>query len=151
MKAPRTPVQSYALVVGAILVIGGLIALVTGSTDFGTVSGGAGQNFIIWNVSGWETILYMGLGALGVLSANRVENARTFALTSGLVFAAMAIWGWIDGDDVVSIFAIDTTDNITYSILGAAGLLLGMTPKPLQGKVGLRPANRGHGGHTTQA
>lgn len=144
MEAPRTPAQWYALVVGAVLGAAGVIALVTGSTDFGTVSGGAGQNFIIWNVSGWETILYMALGAFGLFSAARVDAARTFALFSGVIFAAMAVWGFIDGNDVASIFAVDTTDNITYAILGGLGLILGLAPESAQRKAGLGSP---HGGH----
>ena len=144
MEAPRTPAQWYATVVGAVLAAAGVIALITGSTDFGTVSGGAGQNFIIWNVSGWETILYMGVGALGLLSAGRVDAARSFALVSGAIFAAMAVWGFIDGDDVASIFAVDTTDNITYAILGALGLVVGLAPESVQRKAGLGSP---HGGH----
>ena len=151
MEAARTPAQWFALVVGAILAVGGLIALVTGSTDFGTVSGGAGRNFIIWDVSGWETILYMVVGVLGMLAARRVDHAREFALAGGVLFAAMAIWGFIDGDDVAGIFAIDTTDNITYAVLGVVGLVLGLTPDAVQRKAGLGLADRGSGGHASHA
>jgi len=145
VEAPRTPAQWYAMLVGAVLAAAGVIALITGSTDFGTVAAGAGQNFIIWNVSGWETILYMGLGGVGILAASRVDGARSFALLSGAVFAAMAVWGFIDGDDVASIFAVDTTDNITYAALGALGLVIGLAPESVQRKAGLGSP---HGGHT---
>ena len=135
-ETSRTPAQWFALLVGALLAVGGLIALVTGSTDFGTVSGGAGRNFIIWDVSGWETVLYMVVGVAGIVAATRVDTARTFALVSGLLFAAMAIWGFIDGDDVAGIFAIDTTDNITYAVLAAVGLVLGLMPEAVQRNIG---------------
>jgi hypothetical protein len=147
----RTPTQWYALIIGAVLAVGGLLALITGSTDFGTVSGGAGRNFIIWNVSGWETILYMGVGVLGIVMAGRVPTARMFALGSGALFAAMAIWGFIDGNDVASIFAIDTTDNITYVVLAAVGLALGLAPESMQRKAGLGSRHGWRGGPSTQA
>jgi hypothetical protein len=151
MDAARTPAQWFALVIGAILAVGGLIALLTGSTDFGTVAGGAGRNFIIWNVSGWETILYMLLGVSGMLAASRVGAARSFALVTGAIFAAMAIWGFIDGKDVVGIFAVDTTDNITYAVLGVVGLVLGLAPETVQHKAGAGLAQRGQGGHASHA
>jgi hypothetical protein len=56
-------VQWFALLIGAALVAAGVLALIAGSTNFGTVSGGAGEDFIIWRMSGWETGLYMATGA----------------------------------------------------------------------------------------
>jgi len=78
----------------------------------------------------------MVVGVVGIVAAGRVEAARTFALTAGLLFAAMAIWGFIDGDDVAGIFAIDTTDNISYAVLAAVGLVLGLTPETVQRNIG---------------
>ncbi len=137
MEAPRTPAQWYSLLIGAALAAGGVLALLTGSTNFGSVSSGAGQEFIIWQVSGWETILYMATGALGILAASRVDAARTFALSVGVVYAAIAVWGFIDGNSVASIFAVDTTDNITYAAVGGLGLALAAMPESVQRTAGV--------------
>lgn len=145
MEAPKTPAQWFSMVIGAILVGGGVVALLTGSNNFGTVSDGAGEEFILWQVSGWETILYMGMGALGIFMAARVDTARTFALLAGAVFAAMAGWGWIEGDNsVAQIFAVDTTDNITHAAIGGLGILTAMLPASLQRKAGVGEHRHGH-------
>ena len=137
MEAPRTPAQWFATLVGAGLIAGGVLALVTGSTDFGTVSSGTGHEFIIWRVSGWETILYMATGVIGLMAAARVDAARSFGLTAGLVFAAIAIWGFIDGNDVVSLFAVNTADNVTHAAIGGLGLLAGLASESVQRQVGV--------------
>lgn len=146
----RTPAQWFGLIVGALMVAAGVLALIAGSTNFGSVSGGAGENFVIWRVSGWETVLYVVFGLLGILSAARAASARSFALTLGLLFAVIAVWGFADGESVASVFAVDTTDNITYAVLGAAGLLIGLMPDPMQGARDVPPHHTG-GGHPTRA
>ncbi len=142
MEAPKKPVQLFATAIGVFLIPLGLLALIFGSTNFGTVSGGAGQEFIIWQVSGWETILYMATGAIGLLAAARLDTARTFALVAGIGYAAMAVWGFIDGNDVIGLFAVDTTDNITYAAIGGLGLLLGAMPEAAQERSSLSADER---------
>jgi len=144
MEAPRTPAQWFAVLVGAALTAAGVLALLTGSTNFGTVSSGAGHEFIIWNVSGWETILYMGMGAFGLLMAGRVDAARSFCLIAGAVFAAIAAWGFIEGSSVAAIFAVDTTDNITHAAIGGLGLMLGLMPEPAQRRAGIGSPHAQH-------
>jgi hypothetical protein len=48
MEAHRTPAQWFALLTGAVLGAAGVLALILGSTNFATVSDGAGEEFIIW-------------------------------------------------------------------------------------------------------
>ena len=47
----------------------------------------------------------------------------------GLFFAVAAIWGFIDGNDVVGLVVADTTNNITHAILAALGLVTGLMPR----------------------
>jgi hypothetical protein len=58
----------------------------------------------------------------------RLASARSFALFAGVVFAVFAVWGFIDGDNVMSIFAADTTNNITHAILAVLGFAVGLMP-----------------------
>lgn len=146
MEAPRTPAQWYALLIGAALVAVGVLALIFGSTDFGTVSAASGEEFILWRVNGWETVLYMATGALGLLAAARVDSARSFALVAGIVYAAIAVWGFIDGNSVASLFAVDTTDNISHAVIGGLGLVLGLLPESMQRTVGFGHRH-GHPSH----
>ena len=133
LERPDTPAQWYAAVAGLFLVALGVLALIIAGVNFGSVGSVANQpQFIIWAVSGWTTILWIAMGAFGLFSLPRLDSARTYALIAGLVFAAYAIWGFIDGNNVASIFAADTTDNITHAILGGLGLLVALTPRGAQ-------------------
>jgi hypothetical protein len=97
----------------------------------------------------------MATGALGLFAASRVGAARMFALTAGVVFAVMAVWRFIDGEAVASIFAVDTTDNISYAAIAGVGLVLGLMPESAHRKAGIRHVDRGAeargGGRPTQA
>lgn len=125
MRLFKDPAQTFALIAGALLLSAGVVALGTGSMNFGTVADGAGKDLLIWQVSGWETILYLAVGTLGLMAASRPRTARLFALAAGYVFVALAVYGLVDGNDVVSIFAVGTADKLTYLALGLAGLLVG--------------------------
>ncbi len=147
MEAPRTPAQWFAVVAGVVLIPFGVLALVLGSTNFGPVGITGGEQFLLWRVSGWETILYMASGALGLVAASRVDGARMYALLAGLVYAAIAVWGFIDGNSVINLLAVDTTDNISHAVIGGLGMLMASLPEPAQRRVGIghdsgRPSGR---------
>lgn len=148
MEQPRTPVQLYALIGGALLLLIGVLALVTHGLRFGTTSSAPGDDFVIWRMNGWDTVAYMALGALGVFMASRVDGARTYAMVAGVLLVAAAVWGFIDGDGVAGIFAVDTTDNIFNAALGGLGLLAAFPPESMQRRAGVG-ATRGdrHASH----
>jgi hypothetical protein len=137
VEKPRTPAQMWAGVAGAFLVAVGVLSLVLTGPSFGAVNDTNGQDFLIWTVSGWLTILWMAVGALGLFAMSRVDGARLWALFSGVLFAAMAIWGFIDGTRVAAIFATDTADNITHAVLALVGLGVGLVPEGLQRQAGI--------------
>lgn len=133
LERPDTPAQWYALVAGLFLLALGILSLVLKGVSFGTVGPLSGQpEFLIWSVSGWATILWIVAGAVGLLAAGRLDTARDFAVCAGIVFAAAAIWGFIDGNDVVGLVPADTTNNVTHAVLGALGLLVAALPRSTQ-------------------
>jgi len=144
MEAQRTPAQWFALVAGLFLAALGLLSLVTNGLAFGETSDPA--EFLIWQVSGWNTILWMAMGALGVFASGRVDGARSYGILSAVVFGVLAVWGFVDaGVDTMGIFAIGTVGNITHAIIAGAGLMVAMTPERTQRAAGFgRP--RSHAG-----
>ncbi len=147
MEAPRTPAQWSATLLGAVLLALGVLALILGSTNFGVADRINAEEILIWRVSGWETILYIATGALGLVMASRVDSARTYSLVAGIAYAAFAVWGFIDGNDVFGLLAVDTTDNISYAVIGGLGLVAGSLPESAQRGAGVggdrsRPGTR---------
>ncbi len=132
-ERPDTPAQTYAAVAGMFLLALGILSLIIEGVDFGTVGPVSGQpEFLIWSVSGWTTIFWIAMGAIGVISAVRLDTARSYAVFAGVVFAAVAIWGFIDGNDVVGLLTADTTNNITHAVLGGLGLIVAALPRDVQ-------------------
>lgn len=147
MEAPKTPVQWFAMVAGGVMLAIGVLALIFGSTGFGGVDSGSGQDFLIWRMNGWDSLLYIVTGAAGLFAASRVDSARMFALTAGIVYAVMAVWGFIDGGSVFGLFAVDTTVNITNAIVAALGLTLGIPSESIQREAGYESHHPGGATH----
>lgn len=88
-----SPARLYAAVVGALLVVLGILGFFY-DASFGELDAyeealGALQ------VNGWVNLFYLAAGALGVLAASAA--ARPYALAAGVLFTALAIVGWGTG------------------------------------------------------
>jgi hypothetical protein len=133
LEPPDTPAQSYAVIVGIFLIALGVLSLVIEPVNFDGVGPVAAQpEFLIWSVSGWTTIFWLVVGGIGLVSAARLDSARSFALGAGIVMAVAAVWGFIDGNDVAGIITADTTNNITHAVIGGLGLLVAALPRSTQ-------------------
>jgi len=89
MEVP-SPARLYAGLAGAALLLLGILGFFY-TASFGELDGyeealGALQ------VNGWLNLLYVFVGAIGLLVAG--VSSRTYSLAIGLLFIAMAIVGW---------------------------------------------------------
>ena len=100
--ATSTPARLYCTLVGAALVIGGIIGFFY-SSGFGTgtadVAADTDEVFGLLAVNGWHNLVHLALGLLGLYAAGRF--ARTYALAVGLLYIVLAIWGLADTDNVI--------------------------------------------------
>jgi len=145
MEAQRPPAQWYALLVGVFLVALGVLSLVTNGLSFSSAS--HPSEFVIWKVNGWDTILWMAMGALGILASARLEAARSYGMFAAIVFAVLAVWGFIDsGYSTMGIFALGTAGNITHAVLAVVGAMAAMAPETVQRSVAARRADQPHAG-----
>jgi hypothetical protein len=132
-ERPDTPAQTYAGLTGVFLLGLGILALVFTPAGFDAVDITADEpEFLVWSVNGWTAVFWIALGALGLLSAPRLASARMYALSAGLLFAAAAMWGFLDGENVAGVLVASTANNLTHAILAALGLLFGMLPLDAQ-------------------
>ena len=133
LERPDTPAQMFAAAAGLFLTALGALALIFADVGFGTVDSLAAQpEFLIWTVSGWTTILWIAMGLLGLLSMGRLDSARSYSLLAAVVFAVVAVWGFVNGTAVAEIIAADTTNNVMSAILAGLGLMAGMLPHTAQ-------------------
>ena len=118
-----SPARLYATLVGGTLVIAGIIGFFYSSSFGGP--GTVDDVFGILAVNGWHNVVHIVTGALGLLAAGYA--ARQYALGLGVVYLAVAIWGFIigDGHSLLGFVPVNTEDNFLHLILGALGLAAG--------------------------
>jgi hypothetical protein len=124
-------------IVGMILLAYGVTALVFGGRSFtthaidGTVNG---KTWLGLEVNGWSDLLFIGSGALLLFGAPLHWGAKTLSLVVGIVLAAAAVISFIDGDDVLGIFAANGTTTLVWAIAGAVLIVLALLPRVGGGK-----------------
>jgi hypothetical protein len=119
-------------IIGAVLLAGGILGLLMGSTDFtasapdGDVTGGT---FLGIEGNGWTWVLFGGAGLILLLSAPMHWGAKTMALIVGLVMAAAAVIAIVDGSDVFGVFAANGATMLAFGAAAVALLVVAMLPR----------------------
>ncbi len=122
-----SPAQLYCTLVGAALVIAGIIGFFySASFDTGTSSVLANTDdvFGVLGVNGWHNVVHILLGLLGLACA--ASYARSYALGVGLLYLVLALWGFAESDNVlIGLVPVNDEDNVLHLILGLTGLAAG--------------------------
>jgi hypothetical protein len=121
------PAKLYAGVVGATLVVAGIIGFFY-SASFGS-PGDVDAVFGILDVNAWHNLVHIATGLLGLAAFSAGAYAsRTYAIAIGVVYIVVAIWGFIigNGDSILSIIPVNTEDNILHLLIGFAGIAAGV-------------------------
>jgi hypothetical protein len=129
----QTPAQLYCTLAGALLVIAGIVGFFYSSgfdTGANGVAGDTDEIFGIFATNGWGNVICIAWGLLALALAN--SAARSFALGFGLYALVVAIYGFVDGDDVsFGLFAANGADNVLDLVLALTGLAAGAaSPAP---------------------
>ena len=131
----QTPAQLYCTLVGALLVVAGIVGFFY-SSGFDTGANGVANDtdeiFGIFAMNGWGNVICIFWGLLGLACAR--SASRSFALGFGLYALVIALIGFIDGDDVTfGLFAANTADNVLDLTIGLVGLAAGAaSPAPVR-------------------
>ena len=124
-RGERTPAQLYALLFGIVLLLVGILGFLADSS-FDVGSDVQGSDFIVFEVNGWHNLVHIASGALGLALWRRRDTARAYALGFGAVYLVVTIWGFVDGDDVLSLIPVDTADNFLHLAIAALGIAAGL-------------------------
>jgi hypothetical protein len=117
-----SPARLYAVLVGGVLVIAGIIGFFY-SSDFGD-PGNVDDVLGILAVNGWHNAVHILTGLLGLAAAGYA--ARTYALGLGAVYVVIAIWGFAIGNDaILGFLPVNTEDSVLHLVLGLTGLAAG--------------------------
>jgi Domain of unknown function (DUF4383) len=123
----RSPAQVFCLVIGATLVLVGLLGFIA-EPAFDTGSGVDGENLIIFEVNGWHNIVHILSGAFLLALMGRHETARVAALSFGAIYGVVTVIGLIDGEDVLGVFPVNTADNVLHVLLTVAAFAAALAP-----------------------
>jgi len=133
-----SPARLYAVLIGGVLVIAGIIGFFY-SSAFNGQSADVSDVFGLLGVNGWHNVVHIVTGALGLAAAGYA--ARAYALGLGAVYVAIAIWGFIIGSGafILGFVPVNTDDNFLHLILGVLGLAAGIAT-PTSGRAKTTPA-----------
>ena len=109
----RSPAQWFCLIGGAILLVRGSVGVLLDPTF---ESPG----------EGWHQLIHLSSGVILLAAAARTTWALTTALGFGLFYAAVAVAGVIDGQDVASVIPVQGGDNVLHTLLTVTSLGAGL-------------------------
>ena len=127
MEGERSPAQVYALVIGATLVVAGIVGFFYNSS-FGSGNGTSRDAVLgILDVNGWHNVVHIASGALGLLIARSYGGSRGYALGLGAVYLLVALLGFLagDGDEIFNLIPVNTEDNVLHLLIGVSGIAAG--------------------------
>lgn len=118
----RSPAQVYALLFGAVLTLGGIVGFFW-SASFGS-PGDVDAVLGVLDVNAWHNLVHIATGVLGLAVAGSYASSRGYALGLGVVYVAIAIWGFIigGGESLLGFVPVNTEDNFLHLFIGIAGL-----------------------------
>jgi hypothetical protein len=131
--AERSPAQLFCLVVGATLVLVGLLGFIA-EPKFDVAGGGDGgaldgENLIIFEVNGWHNVVHLASGLFLLAVMRRASSAKTGALAFGAIYGVVTVIGLVDGKDVLGLFPVNPADNVLHILLTAAALGAGLASR----------------------
>jgi hypothetical protein len=122
----ESPSRVYAGVIGATLVVAGIIGFFY-EADFTSNESVRDAVFGVLDVNGWHNLVHIATGALGLAAfAAGIRTSRNYAIGLGIVYLLVAIWGFIlgDGESILSIIPVNTEDNVLHTLIGVLGVLV---------------------------
>ena len=133
----RTVAQWWCMIGGLVIVAFGALGFMVNSTFDNATFGFDfddealnGDLFLGVEVNGWTNVVNIGAGVLLLLAFPSRAAARAMAVAIGLVYAVVAILGFIDGNDVFDFMVTNTAGNVAYAVFAALSLVAGLLPSP---------------------
>src|SRR4051794_4017678 len=132
--AGMSPAELFCRVVGPTLILVGLLGFIANSSF--SANPPKSDDLIIFGVNGWHNVVHILSGLLLLAFARGARTARTGVLIFSVAYLAVTIWGFIDGNDILSLIPTDTADNGLHLLLTAVGFGAYALTKPGAGPEG---------------
>lgn len=127
----REPIQTAALLVGAVFVLVGVAGFVPGLTtnydELGLANNDGATLLGLFGVNVIHNVAHLALGIAGIALAKTAATARTYLLGGGIVYAVLFLYGLVvDQDSGANFAALNTADNGLHFLLAVAMVGLGV-------------------------
>jgi len=124
----RTLAQVYALALGVVLVLVGIIGFLA-EPSFAVGDSAHRGTLILFDVNGWHNVVHLLSGVAGIALASTAAKARLFCIGYGAVYVVVTILGFIVGDGglLLSLIPINTADNLLHGVIALTGLAIGLS------------------------
>jgi hypothetical protein len=139
MEEP-SPARLYCLLVGAVLVVAGIIGFFYEASFASGDSIRSDDVFGILSVNGWHNLVHIAIGAVLLLAAG--SAARGAALVVGVLYIVLCVLGFIatsnngigfvaENDTLLKLVPVNNEDNVLHLILGITGLIAAFATRPV--------------------
>lgn len=111
--------KKLSLVFGVVFLAVGVLGFVPGvTTEDGLLLG-------IFQVSTLHNLIHILSGVAALIAAKSADYAQLYFRIFGVVYATVAIVGWIQGNTVLGLIDVNVADNILHTVLAVAILGVG--------------------------
>jgi hypothetical protein len=130
----KTLAQVYALALGAVLMLVGIVGFLA-EPSFAVGNSAQRGTLILFDVNGWHNVVHLLSGVTGLALAGTAARARLFCIGYGVVYIVVTILGFAVGDGglLLSLIPINTADNLLHGAIALTALAIGLsTPAPVR-------------------
>jgi hypothetical protein len=107
-------VKQFAMVLGVVLLLVGVVGFFTGDM------------LIIFQVSPLHNVVHILSGVVGLAAAGMgASYARLYLIVFGIVYALVTVIGFVNGGDILGLFAVNTADNYLHAAIALSSLGIG--------------------------
>jgi hypothetical protein len=130
--ARRHPVQTAAVVVGAVFLLVGVLGFIPGvTTNYDQLSFGHDSGALLlglFRVSVLHNLVHLAFGIAGVALARTVASSRKYLIGGGGIYALLWLYGMIVPHDAPTNFVpVNWPDNWLHFVLAIGMIALGVT------------------------
>ena len=113
-------IKKVAFIFGVIFLLIGILGFIPGATT----ANADGMHLLLglFMVDATHNVIHITSGVVALLAASSERYAKWYLQIFGLVYALVALIGFVQGDTVLGLFMVNPADNWLHTVL-ALGLL----------------------------
>lgn len=131
-RTGRAPVQTVALIVGAVFLLVGILGFIPGITsNYGAMLFASDQSDAlllgVFQVSILHNIVHLLFGVVGLSVARSFSGAKNYLIGGGVIYLVLWLYGLLVGKESAANFVpLNTADDWLHFVLGVGMIVLGV-------------------------